>query len=112
MWNVIQVAVMAVTFLYVFNKAQFAENRVVALVPLGMALLDLTSLTADFSKYAALFVIMEIARVGVLLCCAAALQRDRRMVAARKRERAKEVFKRRMAAVEQASNVYEMPMYA
>ncbi len=112
MLNVLQVAVMAIASLYVFGKTQFAENRLVALVPLGMALLDITSLTADFLAVPALFIVMEAARLAVLGCCAAALRRDRRMVAARNRERAKEKFRMRMAAVEKASNVYEMPLYA
>jgi len=112
MWNVIQIAVMALTFLYVFNKTQFVENRLVAFIPLGMALLDLTSLSADFLAVPALFAVMELARLVVLGCCVAALRRDRRMVAARNRERAKEKFRMRMAAVEQQSNVYEMPLYA
>ena len=112
MWNVMQVIVMGIVFLFVFNKTQFVENRLVAFVPLGMALLDITALSANFAAYTSLLVLMELARLTVIVCCVAAVQRDRRMVAARTRERAKEKFRMRMAAVQCAENVYEMPLYA
>ncbi len=112
MWNVLQLAVMALAFLYVFNKTHFFVNRVVAFVPLGMLLLDATSLSAHFASIPALFVIMELARITVLACCVAAVRRDARMLAARRRERAKTAFKARTAVVQRAENVYELPLYA
>ena len=112
MWNIFTVAVMAIAFLYVFNKTQFIQNRLVAFVPLFMMLLDLTALSAQFVSTPGLFIIIEASRLVVLACCAAAIRRDRCMVAARARERASEKLKMRMAAVQHADNVYEMPMYA
>ena len=112
MWNVLQIAVMAITFLCVFNRTHFFENRMVAFVPVGMLLLDCTSLSANFAAIPALFVLMELARIAVIACCVAAVRRDRRMLIARNRERAKAKFAARTAAVRRADNVYEMPMYA
>ncbi len=112
MWNVFGDAVMAIAFLYVFNKTHFFENRVVAFVPLGMLLLDVSSLAAQFMSTPALFAVMELARVTVIACCIAAVRRDARMVAARNRERAKAKFKARTAVVQRAENVYELPLYA
>lgn len=112
MWNLFQVIVMAIAFLYVFNKTQFVENRLVAFVPLVMALLDLSSLSAQFATIPALFVVIEAARVAVIACCVAAVRRDKRMQTARNRKRAQEKFRMRMAAVQRADNVYEMPLYA
>lgn len=112
MLNVLQIAVMAITFLYVFNKTHFFENRVVAFVPLGMLLLDCTSLSARFTATPALFVLMELARIAVIACCVVAVRRDRRMVAVQNRERAKTKFRMRTAAIQKADNVYEMPLYA
>lgn len=103
---------MAIAFLYVFNKTHFFENRVVAFVPLGMLLLDVSSLAAQFMSTPALFAVMELARVTVIACCIAAVRRDARMVAARNRERAKAKFKARTAVVQHAENVYELPLYA
>ncbi len=112
MWNMFGVAVMAIAFLYVFNKTHFFANRVVAFVPLGMLLLDVTSLSAQFASIPALFAVMELARITVLACCVAAVRRDARMVAARNRERAKAKFKARTAMVQRTENVYELPLYA
>ena len=112
MWNVFQIAVMAITFLYVFNKTHFFENRIVAFVPLGMLLLDCTSLSAQFASIPALFVVMEAARLVVIAACVAAVRRDARMLAARNRERAKAKFQARTAAMQRVNNVYEMPLYA
>ena len=112
MWNVLQIAVMAATSLYVFKKTHFCENRMAGFVPLGIALLDCTSLSADFASTPAMFAVLLLSRVLVIAGCVVAVRRDSRMVAARKRQRAKAMFAARTAAMEQTNNVYAFPLYA
>ncbi len=83
--NIFHVSILAGTFLYMFNTAQFAQTRLVALVPLGMLLADVCSIRADFLSVPALAVLLAAARIMVLVCCVGAMRADRRMARARKR---------------------------
>lgn len=87
-WNMLHIAVMSVTFLYMFNKAQFAATQTVSFVPLAMVLVDACCLRADFWSVPVLAVLMAAARLTVLGCCALAMKKDARMVRARLRQRA------------------------
>lgn len=111
--NIFHIVVMAITFLYMFNKAEFNQTRLVALVPLGMMLVDVCSARADFLAVPILALLMAALRVTVLVCCAGAMRQDRRMACARDRRRIKERMVLHTAAIERtASNVYELPQYA
>lgn len=111
--NIFHITVMAITFLYMFNKAQFNQTRLVALVPLGMMFVDVCSAKADFLTVPVLAVLMAALRVTVLVCCAGAMRQDRLMARARDRRRVRERMVLRTAAIERAaSNVYELPQYA
>lgn len=87
-WNMLHIAVMSITFLYMFNKAQFSQTRLLSLIPLAMVVVDACCLRADFWAIPVLALLMEVARLTVLLCCAVALKRDARMARARARRRA------------------------
>lgn len=111
--NIFHITIMAITFLYMFNKAQFTQTRLVALVPLGMMLVDVCSARADFLAVPALALLMAALRLTVLVCCVGAMRQDRRMARARDRRRVRTRMVLRTAAIERvASNVYEMPQYA
>lgn len=112
-WNILHISVMALAFLYVFNKTEFSRNRIVALVPLAMMVLDVCSAQFDFWSVPVLAVILVAMRMTVIGCCIAAVRRDRAMVRARQRQRTKARMVMRTAAIERKpSNVYEMPQYA
>ncbi len=111
--NIFHIAVLAITFLYMFNKAEFNQTRLVALVPLCMMFVDVCSVRADFLSVPALAVLMAVLRVTVLVCCAGAMHQDRRMARVRDRKRVKERMVLRTAAITRsAPNVYKLPQYA
>ncbi len=97
--NTMHVIIMASTFLYMFNKAQFTATRLVALVPLGMLFADVCSLRADFLSVPALALLLAAARITVLACCAGAMRADRRMARARQRANMRARMIMRTAAI-------------
>lgn len=113
MLNILHIAAMAITFLVVFNKAEFTGTRLVALVPLGMLLADVCSVRADFMSTPVLAVIMAVSRLTVVACCVLALRRDRAMARARDRQRLRHRMVMRTAAINaHTSDVYDLPQYA
>jgi hypothetical protein len=87
MLHILHIAVMALTFLYMFNRAQLSETRMVALVPLGMILVDSMILGSDFLAVPFLAVLLTAARLTVLGCCGAALRREKQVLKTRQRRR-------------------------
>ena len=84
MWeSLISILMMGATFLYMINKAHFAQTRRVALVPLGFCAVDmLCAGTVPFGTYPVIAIMLVILRLTVLLCCAGAMHKD--TVAARR----------------------------
>ena len=112
-WNILHISVMALAFLYVFNKTEFSRNRVVAFVPLAMMVLDVCSVQYSFWAVPVCAAILVAMRVTVLGCCFAAVRRDRAMVRARQRQRNKARMVMRTEAIRRTeANVYELPQYA
>ena len=99
-WNLLHIAVMSMTFLYMFNKAQFAATRLVSLIPLATVLVDACCLRADFMAVPVLAVLMEAARLTVLGCCVLAMKKDARLVRARSRQRAMRKMRLHTAVLE------------
>ncbi len=110
--NIIHVIILASTFLYMFNTAQFAQTRLVALVPLGMLLVDICSMRADFLSVPALAVLLAAARITVLLCCVGAMRADRRMARARKRANLRRRMVMRTAAIANVNYTQSHVQYA
>ena len=108
LFNIFNIIVMVVTFLYVFNKARYTQTRLVALVPLGMALVDICSVRANFLAVPALAVVMIALRITVLGCCYAALRNDR--IAARAEARRR--LRRRLVVHTGVVHNTSMPQYA
>lgn len=78
MWeSLISILMMGATFLYMINKAHFAQTRRVALVPLGFCAVDmLCAGTVPFGTYPVIAIMLVILRLTVLLCCAGAMHKD------------------------------------
>ncbi len=87
MMSVLHILVMGTAFLYTFNKAQFLQTRLVALVPLAMLVVDACVFGAGAAS-TLLAVVCEALRLTVLLCCVGALKQDARWARARKQRRA------------------------
>lgn len=87
MWgNLVSVLVMGMTFLYMLNKAHFAQTRRLALVPLGFCAVDMLCAGAvAFGAFPVITAMLIALRLTVLLCCAAAMRRD--AIAARRAAR-------------------------
>ena len=103
MLHVVHIAVMALTFLYMFNRAKLQETRQVALVPLGMLLVDGLVLSSNFFAVPVLAVLMTAARLTVFGCCVAAMRREKRLIAARNRRRLQVRMEMRTAALSPAA---------
>ena len=87
MWeSLVSILVMGFAFLYMINKAHFAQTRHVALVPLGFCAVDLLCAGAvPFGTYPVVSLLLMVLRLAVLLCCAGAMHKD--TVAARRAAR-------------------------
>lgn len=111
--TVLHIAVMALTFLYMFNKAHFAQTRMVALVPLLMLVADGCTAGVSFFAVPVLGVLMECARVVVLVCCGVAMKRDTRLYAAQKKRRLlREMQARTTALAKEPCAVADAPCFA
>lgn len=110
--NIIHVIVMGIAFLYTFNKAQFAQTRLVALVPLGVLFIDLFSLRADFLAVPTATLLLTLLRIGVLACCVGALRADRRLAKAKARANMRTRMVMRTAAIAAAPHAAEQAQYA
>lgn len=87
MWmSILHICVMGFAFLYMFNKAQFAQTRLVALAPLGMLMVDACVFGVGMASLLAIAGAML--RLTVLICCVAAMKKDARLARARARKRA------------------------
>ena len=87
MMSVLHILITGSVFLYMFNRAQFLQTRLVALVPLMMLVVDGCVFGAGVAS-PALLVVSEMLRLAVLLCCVGAMKRDARLARARKQKRA------------------------
>lgn len=85
--SVLHILIMGSVFLYMFNKAQFLQTRLVALVPLATLVVDSCVFGAGMAS-AGLFAVSEGLRIAILLCCVGAMKRDARLARARKQKRA------------------------
>ncbi len=112
MMEIVYVVLMAFTCIYMMRKANFSETRLVALVPLGMALLDGCSFGADFTAIPALYALMWAARITVWVCCYKAMREDRRKTIARRQRNASAELKLRMAAIAKAEPAQPIALYA
>lgn len=110
--TVLHIAVMGITFLYMFNKAHFASTRLVSLVPLLMLLTDGCTAGVDFFALPLLGVLMEVLRLVVLGCCAFAMRRDAHQYAVRKRRRVLREMKARVAALPNPVDAVDAPCFA
>ena len=112
--NVFHIAVMALVFLYMFNTARFTRTRLVALVALATALVDICSVKADFTAIPVLALLLAVMRLVILGCCFAAMRQDRAAARARDRQRMRRRMVLRTAAIERTrvNNACEMPQYA
>ena len=101
--SLISILMMGATFLYMINKAHFAQTRRVALVPLGFCAVDmLCAGTVPFGTYPVIAIMLVILRLTVLLCCAGAMHKD--TVAARRAARSAQ----KKAAAERAAQMAAM----
>ncbi len=85
--SMLHILIMGSVFLYMFNKAQFTQTRLVALVPLGMLVVDACVFGAGVAS-PALSLLCYALRLTVLLCCFGAMKRDARLARTRERRRA------------------------
>lgn len=108
MFNLFNIFLMSATFLYVFNKAHYAQTRLVALVPLAMVLVDVCSVSANSLSVPALAIILAALRLLVMGCCFAALRQDRITARAQARRR----LRRRLVVHTGAMQGAPMPQYA
>ncbi len=110
--TVLHIAVMALAFLHMFNKAHFAATRLVGLVPLLMLVADGCTAGVDFFAVPLLGVLMECMRLLVLGCCFVAMRRDARQYKAQKRRRLLREMQARTAALAGSCDAPEAPCYA
>lgn len=85
--SVLSVVIMAVTAIYMLNKANFAKTRRMALIPLACAAVELLAagmLTP--ALFPALTAVLILLRAVILVCCWFALRQDF-LAHARRRQR-------------------------
>jgi hypothetical protein len=85
--SVLSVVLMALMFLYMFNKAHFAKTRRMALIPLGCAVIELFAtgmLTPEL--FPVLTAVLILLRGTILVSCFFALRQDALDYARRKRK--------------------------
>ncbi len=86
--SMINVAVMVLLFAYMVLKAQRAETRRLAMVPLGVAAVELlVSGLLTASMHPVLTAILVAMRLVILGCCVAAMRRDAALARSRARRR-------------------------
>ena len=105
MWeSLVSILVMGFAFLYMINKAHFAQTRRVALVPLGFCAVDLLCAGAvPFGTYPVVSLLLMVLRLAVLLCCAGAMHKDTQKKAAVQRAR------QAVACAPEGSNTKPLP---
>jgi len=87
--NLVTILIMGMTFLYMMTKAQYAEPRRVALIPLGVCAVEM--LLFGLHQGGGAFIVtllLWVSRAAILVCCAGAMRRDAARAQRRQRGRA------------------------
>ena len=87
--NLVTILIMGMTFLYMMTKAQYAETRRVALIPLGVCAVEM--LLFGLHQGGGAFIVtllLWVSRAAILVCCAGAMRRDAARAQRRQRRRA------------------------
>lgn len=86
LWDLLQVVMLAMTFMYVFLKAPTARTRRMALLPAGAAVMEVlhSGLTDTWALWP-LTLLLTAARLALIFSCIGAVKHERRLH--RKRQR-------------------------
>mgnify|MGYP006910816163 CR=1 FL=1 len=94
--NLVTILIMGMTFLYMMTKAQYAETRRVALIPLGVCAAVPVGRTVEMLLFGLhqgggafiVTLLLWVSRAAILVCCAGAMRRDAARAQRRQRRRA------------------------
>ena len=99
-WSLFHGIAMVALFVYMIRKAQFAQTKKVALVPLATGFVDLLAAgLLNPGHYPVLTILLAAMRLTIVGCCVLALRQDAAMTRQKARRRAQ---RRRMQIAEVA----------
>lgn len=88
-WSIFHAVTMIALFAYMMRKAQFAETKKVALVPLATGMVDILAAgLLNPGRHLMLTVLLLAMRLVIFGCCVLALRRDAAMAKQKARRRA------------------------
>ncbi len=86
--SLINILVMGAMFVYMVSRAHFATARRMALIPLGVCVVEMVMFGAlSVTLFPALTVLLTALRAVILLCCMQAMRRDARLCRAQARRK-------------------------
>lgn len=84
--SLINILVMGAMFVYMVARAHFATARRMALIPLGVCVVEMVMFGAlSVTLFPALTLLLTALRAVILLCCVQAMRRDARLCRAQAR---------------------------